>query len=151
MNYTQPQADILQGALEAWERQENFAMAVVLKTLGSTPCIAGSKAIFHEGGGISGTVGGGLVEAEAKRRAREVVSTRHAQVFDFALEGDSLSDGRPICGGTMRLLILPKDSGLPAAYARALELRKRRERGVLLTTISNAGERAAVQCLDVAK
>ncbi len=123
-----------------------FALAVVLKDTGSTPRKAGTKALVDSGGAIWGTVGGGAVEAEAQRRAVRAIRSGCPEVFDFTLEGDTAKENRPICGGTMRILVDPTAAGQQAAYAQAAEAGRRR--GVLLTAVHGAPlPRTAVQWL----
>jgi xanthine dehydrogenase accessory factor len=90
-------------------------------------------------GAIRGTVGGGAVEAEAQRQAAAAI--RHSQpvVFDFPLQGASLADGRPICGGVMRLLVDPAARHQHATWAAAAEARRNRQTGVLLTQVEHTG------------
>ncbi|MDH5453956.1 MAG: XdhC family protein, partial [Paracoccaceae bacterium] len=112
-----------------------FAVALVLRAEGSTPCKAGVKAIIDETGKIWGTLGGGLVEAEAQRRAVEACQSRRPSVFDMYLHGTDRTDDVPICGGTMRILIDPTVAEDRASYAQAAEATQQRQRGVVLTTI----------------
>jgi len=116
-----------------------FAVAVVLKAEGSTPRSAGTKAIVEADGTILGTIGGGIVEAEAQRRAVEAIRTQRPLVFDFGLEGDSARQPVPICGGRMRVLVDPTASRCRSSYAAAARARRRRERGVLLTIVRGTG------------
>src|SRR5438105_9763271 len=51
-----------------------FALATVVHTSGSTPQKAGARAIFLPDGRVLGTLGGGCMEAEARRRALELIS-----------------------------------------------------------------------------
>src|SRR5438105_1854494 len=50
-----------------------FALATVVHTSGSTPQKAGARAIFLPDGRVLGTLGGGCMEAEARRRALELI------------------------------------------------------------------------------
>src|SRR5438477_7479872 len=52
---------------------EPFALATVVHTSGSTPQKAGARAIFLPDGRVLGTLGGGCMEAEARRRALELI------------------------------------------------------------------------------
>jgi len=127
--------DIHQSILDFADSGRPFALAVVLKDEGSTPRKAGTKALIDSSGSICGTVGGGPVEAETQRRAVEAIRSRRPLVFDFALQGASARDERPICGGKMRMLVDPTAADQRAVYAQAAEARRRRRRGVLVTTV----------------
>ncbi len=128
--------DIHQAIVDLCDRGGDFAVAVVLKAEGSTPCKAGAKAAIDVRGAILlGTVGGGQVEAEAQRRAVEAIQAGRPVVFDFRLEGGEVADREPICGGMMRVLIDPTPGRHREAYAAAVAARRSRERGLLLTSV----------------
>ena len=127
--------DIHRVIVEDADAGRAFAVAVILKDTGSAPRKAGTKALIDAAGAIRGTIGGGAVEAEAQRRAVEAIRDRRPVVFDFALEGTSARDDRPICGGSVRILIDPTVAAQRQAYAAAAEARRERRRGVLVTTV----------------
>ena len=128
-------ADIHQAIVEWADSGRAFALALVLETQGSTPRKAGAKAIIDAEGRILGTIGGGVVEAQAQRLAREAIRDGHAIIFEAKLEGDNALQGEPICGGWMRVLIDPTAARHRLAYAAAVQCLRRREQGVLLTTL----------------
>lgn len=127
--------DIHQSAVELVHLGHDCVLVTVLEANGSTPCKAGSKAIMDARGVIHGTVGGGQVEAEAQRRVVEAIETGCPSVLDCDLHSGTVDDGRPICGGRMRVLLDPTHSRNRAAYHSASATRQSRRRGVLLTTI----------------
>lgn len=135
MDPSRPARDIHRTIVEWSDRGRAFAVAVVLAAEGSTPRKAGTKAIVDPDGTIHGTVGGGRVEAEVQRRARDAIRSGRPVVFDFDLLGQTASGGEPICGGRMRLLIDPTAPRHRGAYAAAAMARDRRERGLLVTTV----------------
>jgi xanthine dehydrogenase accessory factor len=138
MNRPPLAADIHRAIVEFAASGRPFALAVVLKTAGSAPRQPGTKAIIDSGGAIWGTVGGGLVEAETQRRAVEAIRSGRPLVFDFALAGTDAKDDRPICGGSMRILVDPTAADQRAVYAQAAVARRRRRRSVLVTTVRAA-------------
>jgi len=113
----------------------DFAVATILKAVGSTPCKAGAKAIIDSGGATLGTIGGGAVEARAQQLAVEAIKIGRPLVFDFNLEGNAVEGSDPICGGMMRVLVDPTAARYEPAYSAASKARLRRQRGVLLTTV----------------
>src|SRR5438094_8473487 len=52
-----------------------FALATVVHTSGSTPQKAGARAIFLPNGRVLGTLGGGCMEMESRRRALELIQS----------------------------------------------------------------------------
>jgi xanthine dehydrogenase accessory factor len=140
--------DIHRAIVEMADRGCSMAVAVLLKTDGSTPCPAGAKAVVAADGSICGTIGGGQVEAEAQRRAIEAIRTGRPEIFEAALQGGAVDGQEPICGGRMRVLISPTTTLHHAAYAAAATARERREPGVLLTTVHGLDDlHVAVQFL----
>ncbi len=127
--------DIHRKIVEFIENSRPFALALVLKAEGSTPRKAGVRAIIDKTGKIWGTLGGGLVEAEAQRRAVEACRSKRPITFDMDLHGTRRADNVPICGGDMRILIDPTIEKNKAFYTEVAEAIKQRQRGVILTTI----------------
>jgi len=128
-------AEICQQVVEFIDRGEVFAVALVLKAEGSTPRKAGVRAIIEQTGKIRGTLGGGLVEAEAQRRAVEACRSNLPVVFDMDLYGADRAADAPICGGSMRLVIDPTAAKDRESYAGMAEAVRKRQRGVMLTTV----------------
>jgi len=122
-----------------------FAIATVLNDAGSTPRKAGTKAIVDSTGSIWGTIGGGLLEDQAKRMAVESITTKQPVVFDFKFAGTSAGENKPICGGNMRVLIDPTAAHHRNTYAQAAEARRYRRRGVLITSIQEQDDVTRVQ------
>jgi len=140
MGASRPPRDIHQAIVELADRGGRFAVALVLRADGSTPCGAGAKAVIEASGAIRGTVGGGSVEAEAQRRAVEAIQSGRPAAFDCRLEGRAVDSRDPICGGVMRILVDPTAAKHRAAYAAAAAALHARERGVLLTTARGLDE-----------
>lgn len=91
------------------ERGLPVAVCTVVATRGSTPQKPGAMMLVHVDGNQFGTLGGGCVEAEVKKRAllalaEHVSATR---LHSFVLDDDfGWSDGL-ICGGQMTIAIEP--------------------------------------------
>ncbi|MDY0390135.1 MAG: XdhC family protein [Desulfobulbus oligotrophicus] len=80
-------------------------LATVGSQSGSTPRIAGTKMIVHEGGSIFGTIGGGLVEATAIREAASCLLQKKSAHKRFDLSNSEAAVSDMICGGTMDLYL----------------------------------------------
>jgi len=135
MNRNRRPIDIHQKIVEFIDSGQSFTVALVLKAEGSTPRKAGVRAIIDKSGKIWGTLGGGLVEAEAQRRAIEACQSKRPIIFDIDLYGTEKTDDVPICGGDMRILIDPTVAKDRASYTQVAEAVQQRQRGVILTTI----------------
>ena len=102
----------------------------LVETRGSTPQKAGAMMLVFPDGSQSGTLGGGCVEAEVKRRALAVMQAGVAEVSKFQLDSDYGWDDGLICGGRMQVLIEP----LQGELARVItSLAARAEQGTGLT------------------
>lgn len=95
------------------------AVCRLVATRGSTPQKAGAAMLVMPSGAQAGTLGGGCVEAEVKRRAIAALTNNKAEVADFQLNSDYGWDDGLICGGRMEVLIDPVATfGAAKYYAR---------------------------------
>lgn len=93
----------------------------LVATRGSTPQKAGAAMLVFPDGSQAGTLGGGCVEAEVKRRALVALSDATGpQVHTFTLDDDHGWDDGLICGGRMTVLAAPVGPD-DLAYIRALK------------------------------
>jgi xanthine dehydrogenase accessory factor len=84
----------------------------VVETRGSTPQKAGAAMLVYPDGSQAGTLGGGCVEAEVKRRALHGLNdTGKPEVLTFCLDDDYGWDDGLICGGRMTILAQPLTAG----------------------------------------
>ncbi|MBB73013.1 MAG: hypothetical protein CMJ75_00720 [Planctomycetaceae bacterium] len=96
--------------------QDVVAYCRLVETRGSTPQKAGAMMLVYPDGGQEGTLGGGCVEAEVKRRALAVLAGGSAEVQSFQLDSDYGWDDGLICGGRMQVLIEPLGGELEAYF-----------------------------------
>ncbi len=87
--------------------RQPFALALIAGTKGSSPQRAGAKAIFFADGKITGTLGGGCLEAEVQARALTALKTGRPAEFAMVLDHDFGWDDGLICGGSVSGVILP--------------------------------------------
>ena len=87
--------------------RQPFALALIAGTKGSSPQRAGAKAIFFADGKITGTLGGGCLEAEVQSRALTALKTGQPAEFAMVLDHDFGWDDGLICGGSVNGVILP--------------------------------------------
>jgi xanthine dehydrogenase accessory factor len=85
-----------------------FALALISGTKGSSPQRIGAKALFFPDGKITGTLGGGCLEAEVHSRAKKALKSGQAATFDMVLDHNFGWDDGLICGGSVSGLILPR-------------------------------------------
>ena len=75
--------------------------------------------VFEDGSQV-GTLGGGCVEAEVKRRALTQLATGGIELLSFELDNDYGWDDGLICGGRMRMLVDPLRPGDEGTYYHEL-------------------------------
>jgi xanthine dehydrogenase accessory factor len=126
--------------------KERMALGTIVAVEGATPQVPGASALFSERGLLLGTLGGGLLEAEAEQRALPCLKKGQSLLYRFDLQGEDVKEGEPVCGGSAWVLI----DGSPAEHReawRGLEKSLRAGRsGLLATRISQrAGEKAGVK------
>ena len=97
-----------QQVLVELERSKSFALGIISGVKGSSPQRKGAKALFFPDDRMLGTLGGGCLEAEVRRRARQALETGAPATFELTLDHDFGWDDGLICGGTVRGLILPR-------------------------------------------
>lgn len=117
-----------------------FALGTVVYTTGSTPQKIGARAVFLPGGEILGTLGGGCMEAEARRRGLQMVRGGEAELLELHLDDDFGWDDGLICGGTAHIFLQPKPEEQAEVYRAALKLKEERGRGVFALVTVSGGE-----------
>ena len=95
-------------------------MTLLVETRGSTPQKAGAAMLVLPDGSQQGTLGGGCVEAEVKRRALALLLDGQPELLTFQLDSDYGWDDGLICGGRMRMLVDPLRAGADLAYYEEL-------------------------------
>jgi xanthine dehydrogenase accessory factor len=129
--------EVHQTLLRLIDEGRRCALVTILDSAGSIPRRAGTKAIVDSDGALWGTIGGGLLEAEAQRHAVQAILAQRPLLFDFCFSGSSARHDEPICGGRVRVLIDPLTAMHRAVYEQAVQALERHQRGILLTTVQH--------------
>jgi xanthine dehydrogenase accessory factor len=99
--------DVVRQLLKALTAGREAAYCRLVETRGSTPQKAGAVMLVFADGSQAGTLGGGCVEAEVKRRAIALLAAGKSELCKFQLDSDYGWDDGLICGGRMLVLIEP--------------------------------------------
>ncbi len=83
------------------------AVATIVNARGSIPSFKSAKMLIRDDGSITGTIGGGCVEAEVWQAAREVIASEKPRSMTFDLNEDPKYDTGLVCGGTLEIFIEP--------------------------------------------
>jgi len=126
--------DVIAGMLG---RGEDLVLARVISIKGSGPRHVGASMVIRRDGGIEGTVGGGLIEAAAQKKAVELFHEKGFARLSFDMTGDDLTEAEMVCGGRLELLLehLPADRETAGVFARLLHGRRHNHRSFLVTTL----------------
>jgi xanthine dehydrogenase accessory factor len=118
-------------SLEAASRAaEPVALGIITETRGSSPQKQGAKALFHADGRITGTMGGGCLEAEIQDRARQALLSGKPETFDLVLDHDFGWDDGLVCGGRVGGVILPRIASAAPIWTELARRHDRRTWGV---------------------
>ena len=78
-----------------------FAVATVVRTIGSTPQVVGAKMLIDDLGRTYGTLGGGCVEGDAFAEAMRILVEGGSSLREYELTEELAWDTGLVCGGTM--------------------------------------------------
>lgn len=109
---------LLRDLVAAVDAERPVISTTLVETRGSTPQKAGAAMLVFSDGSQVGTLGGGCVEAEVKRRALEHIDGGPAELLTFQLDHDYGWDDGLICGGRMTMLVAPVNARIIADYYR---------------------------------
>jgi len=112
-----------------------LAIATIVGTKGSTPQVQGVSAIFSENGLVSGTLGGGILEATAQEKASQAIAEKRSLHFEFDLDAGVSDAESAICGGKARILIDADPKKYINIFRNINNSLKKRQPGVLVTMI----------------
>ena len=82
-----------------------LVLSTVTACAGSTPQKPGSSALFGKYGLVSGTVGGGIVEAKVQGISQNSIASQSSVYSEFTLNRDAANGEDAICGGQISILI----------------------------------------------
>jgi len=122
---------------------ENIVLATLISQNGSTPRSTGALMAIQSDSSINGTIGGGQLEAQSIKIAREIFVNHTSIIKEFHLTGKDAASTDMICGGNQEVLIEyleAADSELLAAFQSALADEQTRQGGWWIIQLPNKGE-----------
>ncbi len=127
-----------------------IALARIVSQSGSVPRETGVKCLVMEDGSVRGTIGGGRLEYETARRARDNFASRRSFLLHFELTGaDAASAEKMICGGVADVYVeyLSPDNGETCLFFEKIsDIIRDGKRGVLLTRIAEGIDSGSSAC-----
>ena len=88
------------------ERTE-AALATVVGGEKGTPGRTGFRMLVYPDGKISGTVGGGLLEAKVREEALRCLRDKKPKLVEFTLDEESADGIGVLCGGKVKIFVEP--------------------------------------------
>ncbi len=144
MTYSFPK--LLETLAAARRSGQGLVLATMVETDGSTPQVVGASALFSSAGLVTGTVGGGLLEARVGSAAAKALADKEPRLISVRLDADPSDMEGAICGGTARVLVDPGVDEARAIFESALEGFRKRRRGSLVSRIvPGQGDAVAVE------
>ena len=98
------------------EQGEDFVIAKVVDTKGSTPRKKGACLLMQQDGARVGTVGGGKLEAEVERICMETFKTKESKIYHFSLTPKEQNGLDMRCGGDADVSVEYIDAKTPASF-----------------------------------
>jgi len=99
--------DIYEEIVKLRSEGRRGAVATIVNVRGSVPSFRTAKMLVRDDGSISGTIGGGCVEAEVWQAAREAMEDEKPRTLTFDLNHDPKYDTGLVCGGTLDVFVEP--------------------------------------------
>ena len=130
--------------------RESFVVATVFDQSGSAPRTSGAKMLVRADGTISGTIGGGRLEADAIQAAQKVFLSGRPVISSFQLTGEDAAGMDMICGGQGQVLldfIDSTDETNRTIYEDATAILETKGKGWLITAIGDGQKLNRHQCL----
>jgi len=85
--------------------KEDVVLTTIIRHAGSSPRSTGARMIVRKDASITGTIGGGLLEAQVIQEACRAFETRRCTVRSYQFNGKHAADLGMICGGQVDVLI----------------------------------------------
>jgi len=126
--------------LDKLREKKPLILATIVATKGSTPQVPGASALFSSEGLLEGTLGGGLLEADAQKKALKTLEKKASLLSEFSLRADIFSGEGAICGGEVKILIDACPEENRDTFQAVSQSLIKRESGILVTFINRISE-----------
>ena len=95
--------------IQAFDSQQNYVLATIVATQGSTYCKTGSTMLIDPNGQCTGLLSGGCLEADISLHAMEIINGNNSVLLRYDLQADAdLLWGLGLgCEGALDILLQP--------------------------------------------
>lgn len=130
---------------DALSRESQLVLATIIETRGSTPQIPGTSALIVRGSVWKGTLGGGVLEAEAQKRGEEAMKSGRSLLFEYNLDSDVAAAEGALCGGKATVLIDAQPEKHKTVFLEISRSIEEKIPGVLVTVIQKKDDRVDIE------
>jgi len=95
------------------EKGGQAVLATIIKSRGSTPRREGSRLLVFPDGRLTGTIGGGCLEADVRREALLLRGEGFPKILRINLNSERAAEDGMACGGKMELFLEPLSFPIP--------------------------------------
>ena len=99
--------DIFEEVAMLRREHKTAALATVVSGEKGSPGKTGFRMLVYPDGKISGTVGGGILEAKVREEALRCISDKKTRLLELALDDESSDSIGTLCGGQVKIFIEP--------------------------------------------
>ena len=99
--------DIFEEIIAVKRERKAAALATVVGGEKGSPGKTGFRMLVYPDGKISGTVGGGLLEAKVREEALRCISDKKTRLLELALDDESADSIGVLCGGKVTVFVEP--------------------------------------------
>ena len=108
-------SDIFEEIVRIKREGTEAALATVVSGDKGSPGKSGFRMLVYPNGEISGTVGGGLLEAKVRQEALQCIVDKKPKLLEFALDQESADGLGVLCGGKVKVFVEPIQTA-PTVY-----------------------------------
>jgi len=137
---------LFQALAHTLQTGQPVALATVIATKGSLPMSRRAKMLLFADGSITGTVGGGALEATVMQRAVHTLQTETPEIVSVDLTSDQIEAEGLTCGGTVEILLEPFTPRTDTAVIEELARLEEQAQNTVIATLLTPG-RAVVKII----
>lgn len=131
---------ILETLTQHLKNNEQVVIGAVIQSSGSVPRSSGARMLVTKDGTLHGTVGGGAVEGQCHKVARELFETVESfRIAEFSMTATDAAEAGMVCGGAATVLLQRIGPGQLSMLTKLHEMYLQATRPVLITAIPHGG------------
>lgn len=132
--------DLYQHISDSLNNGRDLCLVTIIRQTGSAPRHLGARCLVYKDASQDGTIGGGVMEAQAVEAAAKALAQDEPQVLTFDLSSTLDQPDAMICGGNAQVWLQPlraSDSQTREVFSAAAKMAARGRRGILVSSVNN--------------